>query len=209
MGAETLHQSLKERQRKERGELILRAAEAEFTEKGYRDTSMDEIAARVGIAKGTVYLYFPSKQDLVFALIEREFKMFLEKFEHISASPLTARAKLEHLFLLACQEILGKRLQALISFFTSADVRKDVYGKGKQIQLYSTELATRLSTLIEEGKAAGELDPSIPTIVMLSSFFTLLSPHAFRRVLDAGQVSPDELPTHLARIYFQGIATPQ
>ena len=209
MAAETLHQSLKERQRKERGELILQAAEAEFTEKGYRDTSMDEIAARVGIAKGTVYLYFPSKQDLVFALIEREFKMFLEKVEHISASSLTARAKLEYLFLQACQEILGRRLQALLSFFTSADVRKDMHGKREQTQLYSMELATRLSSLIEEGKAAGELDPTVPTIVMLSSFFTLLSPHAFRRVLDTGQVSPEELPMHLARIYFQGIAAPQ
>jgi TetR/AcrR family fatty acid metabolism transcriptional regulator len=208
MAAETLHQSLKERQRKERGELILQAAEAEFTEKGYRDTSMDEIAARVGVAKGTVYLYFPSKQDLVFALIEREFKMFLEKVEHISASSLTARVKLEYLFLQACQEILGQRLQALLSFFTSAEVRKDMHGKREQTQLYSTELANRLSSLIEEGKAAGELDPAVPTIVMLSSFFTLLSPHAFRRVLDTGQVSPEELPTHLARIYFQGIAAP-
>jgi TetR/AcrR family fatty acid metabolism transcriptional regulator len=209
MSAETLHQSLKERQRKERAELILRAAETEFTEKGYRDTSMDEIAARVGIAKGTVYLYFPSKQDLVFALIEREFTLFLEKVEHISASPLTARAKLEYLFLQACQEILGQRLQALISFFTSTDVRKDLLNKGEKTRLYSNRLAARLSSLIEEGKAAGEFDPSIPTIVMLSSFFTLLSPHAFRRVLDTGQVSPEKLPTHLANIYLRGIAVPQ
>lgn len=205
MAAETPHQSLKERQRQERRELILRAAEAEFMEKGYRDTLMDEIAARVGIAKGTVYLYFPSKQDLVLALIEREFELFLETFEHISVSPLTARAKLEYIFLQACQEILGKRLQALLSFFTSSDAHKDMYGKRVQMQLYSTELATRLSALIEEGKAAGELNPAVPTIVMLSSFFMLLSPHAFRRVLDSGQVSAEELPAHLARIYFQGI----
>lgn len=54
--------SLKEKQRKERELLILEAAEEVMIEKGYHETSMEEIAARVGIAKGTVYLHFPSKE---------------------------------------------------------------------------------------------------------------------------------------------------
>ncbi len=68
----TPHRSLKERQRQERAALILQAAEEVLAEKGYHETSMDEIAARVGVAKGTVYLHFPSKEDLVFALFEQE-----------------------------------------------------------------------------------------------------------------------------------------
>ena len=52
---QTLHTpatSLKEKQRKEREELILQAAEEVFQEKGYYETSMDEIAARVGYRDG-------------------------------------------------------------------------------------------------------------------------------------------------------------
>ena len=188
---------------------ILDAAVRCFARRGYYATTIEDVVQETGLSRGALYLYFPSKQDLVFALIEREFTLFLEKVEHISASPLTARAKLEYLFLQACQEILGQRLQALISFFTSTDVRKDLLNKGEKTRLYSNQLAARLSSLIEQGKAAGEFDPSIPTIVMLSSFFTLLSPHAFRRVLDTGQVSPEKLPTHLANIYLRGIAVPQ
>jgi AcrR family transcriptional regulator len=37
----TLHRSLKEKQRQERADLILQAAQAVFTEKGYHDTSME------------------------------------------------------------------------------------------------------------------------------------------------------------------------
>ncbi|TMC17177.1 MAG: helix-turn-helix transcriptional regulator, partial [Chloroflexi bacterium] len=51
--------SLKEKQRREREELIIQAAEEVLQEKGYYETSMDEIAARVGIAKGTIYTHFP------------------------------------------------------------------------------------------------------------------------------------------------------
>src|SRR5215471_15094292 len=99
----TPHRSLKERQRQERAALILQAAEEVLAEKGYHDTSMDEIAARVGVAKGTVYLHFPSKEDLVFALLERKVKTFQHEVEQILASTATARSKVENILLRAYQ----------------------------------------------------------------------------------------------------------
>ena len=67
-------------------------------------------------------------------------------------------------------------------------------------------LATRIMALLEEGKATGEFDTTIPTNVMLSAFFSLLSPRSYERLLVGAHMSPDELVTHLARIYFKGIA---
>src|SRR2546426_9948165 len=99
MQTETTRRSLKEKQRQEREDLILRAAEEVLTEKGYHETSMDEIAARVGIAKGTVYLHFPGKEELVIAIFARDMQKFLQAveaaIENAAASELTARAKLE------------------------------------------------------------------------------------------------------------------
>src|SRR5207302_2286127 len=88
-----MHRSLKEKQRQEREALILQAAEEVLAEKGYHETSMDEIAARVGIAKGTVYLHFPSKEDLVVALYEGNVQKMSQAVEAILSSELTARAK--------------------------------------------------------------------------------------------------------------------
>src|SRR5258708_30382160 len=82
------HRSLKERQRQEREDLILQAAEEILTEKGYYETSMDEIAARVGVAKGTLYLHFPGKEDLVFALFNREVETFTQLVQQTSSSAL-------------------------------------------------------------------------------------------------------------------------
>src|SRR2546429_5170440 len=76
-----MHRSLREKQRQEREALILQAAEEVLVEKGYHETSMDEIAARVGIAKGTVYLHFPSKEDLVVAIFARDMQKFLQAVE--------------------------------------------------------------------------------------------------------------------------------
>lgn len=50
---------------------VLDAALAVFTEKGFAGARMEDIAARAGLSKGAVYLYFPSKQALFEALIRR------------------------------------------------------------------------------------------------------------------------------------------
>ncbi|MBR0553395.1 TetR/AcrR family transcriptional regulator [Stakelama marina] len=57
--------------RTERRRVILRAATEVFAARGYRAATMEEIAAAAGVAKGTLYLYFPSKEALFFALFER------------------------------------------------------------------------------------------------------------------------------------------
>lgn len=51
---------------------ILDAALGVFTEKGFDATRVDDIAARAGLSKGAVYLYFDSKDALLRGLIERE-----------------------------------------------------------------------------------------------------------------------------------------
>lgn len=54
-----------------RGLAILDAADRLFIKHGYRRTSMDEIAVEAGIAKGTLYIYFDSKEALFIALQAR------------------------------------------------------------------------------------------------------------------------------------------
>lgn len=54
-----------------KADAILNAAEQLFNLHGYRRTSMDDIAAEVGVAKGTLYLYFESKEALFCAIQAR------------------------------------------------------------------------------------------------------------------------------------------
>lgn len=58
---------------------ILDAAFALFGSQGFYDTKISEIAELAGIAKGTVYLYFKSKEKLFSAVSERDFNNFLSR----------------------------------------------------------------------------------------------------------------------------------
>jgi AcrR family transcriptional regulator len=57
---------------------ILDAANKVFAEKGYHEATMDDIAKRLGVSKGAIYLYFPSKEDLFEAMCKTAPQAFKE-----------------------------------------------------------------------------------------------------------------------------------
>ena len=198
--------SLKERQRQEREALILQVAEEVLLEKGYHETSVDEIAARVGIAKGTVYLHFPSKEDLVVAIFSRDMQSFLQRVDEVITTQPTSRAKLEAILHLLYTGLFCKHAQFLYTMYNNVDQQRLLKEKGTRMRELWEQFATRVRTLLIEGKSDGEFDSDIPTEVMLSAFFSLLSPHSYERLSRNVQMPPEELIAYLARIYFRGIA---
>lgn len=64
-----------------RREELLDAAQGLFLDKGIGATSIDDIASAAEVAKGTFYLYFPSKEALLHALQERFVAGFLEQLD--------------------------------------------------------------------------------------------------------------------------------
>jgi AcrR family transcriptional regulator len=61
----------KEREKEQRRNLILDAAEKVFFSKGIDSSTMDEVAEEAELSKGTLYLYFKSKEDIRFAIFQR------------------------------------------------------------------------------------------------------------------------------------------
>ena len=202
----TAPRSLKEKQRGEREALILQAAEEVLMEKGYYETSIDEIAARVGIAKGTVYLHFPSKEDLVSAIFERDMQQLMQSIDTTMSSALTSRGKVEAIFDLMHGGIISKRMQLLYSLSNGAGLRHLLVEKKGRLREIWDQLSARLNLLFEEGKAAGEFDSTLPAMVMLSAFYSLLSPKSYERLMEQGQMSAGEVEENLKRIYFKGIS---
>ncbi len=71
----------------ERRSAILDAAEAMFLEHPERMASVSEVAEAAGLAKGTVYLYFPSKEEMLLALHERQVAQFFAELNKRLSGP--------------------------------------------------------------------------------------------------------------------------
>jgi len=59
---------------KSRKEEIMKAAVNLFSQKSYHDVTMDQLAEEVGVAKGTIYLYFESKENLYLEILEHTYE---------------------------------------------------------------------------------------------------------------------------------------
>ena len=85
----------RERRKEARPGELLDAALALFVEKGFAATRVEEVAARAGVSKGTLFLYFPSKEELFKAVVREtiagrftEWNQELDEFQGDSAELL-------------------------------------------------------------------------------------------------------------------------
>ncbi len=76
----------KEREKGHRREEILDAAQHVFFEKGLYVATMDEIAEKAELSKGTLYLYYKSKEDLYLAVMMRGMEILRDMFTEVANS---------------------------------------------------------------------------------------------------------------------------
>ncbi len=74
----------------ERKHQILDAAEDVFSKRGFNDARMDDIAEETGLSKGTLYLYFKSKDELISAILDRIFQREFKGMAKLANADLPA-----------------------------------------------------------------------------------------------------------------------
>jgi AcrR family transcriptional regulator len=80
----------REREQSMRRELIINAARQLFAEKGVDLTTVEEIAARAELGKGTIYSYFQSKEQIYIAILEGGLDVLKERMDRAMENPASA-----------------------------------------------------------------------------------------------------------------------
>ena len=81
-------------------DLILDAVDVLLARYGYRKMTMDDVARQVGIGKGTIYLHFPAKEELVLSHIDRIADRIVAKLREIAGSSASRRRRLRRMLVL-------------------------------------------------------------------------------------------------------------
>ena len=130
----------KEREKQQRKQEIIQAAEKVFYSMGLDQATMDDIAAKAELSKGTLYLYFRSKEDLFFEVARKAIGMLNTHTSKAVESSANAIEKLGAMgkATIAFMHSHPKHMQAIISIMgshtgepelTSGDVQGIVYGE--------------------------------------------------------------------------------
>ena len=148
---------------------ILKAARVVFARQGYANTVVDDIAAQAGIAKGTLYLYFPSKEQIYLAaLLEQARQLDAE-----SRAAMNAAA--------TWREKLGAYLNVRMQFFEAhQDFLRIYMTEFRGMCMQGKPLAIEFVHLIQAGEALlaqmfaaaaarGEIRPIDPELAALTA----------------------------------------
>jgi AcrR family transcriptional regulator len=102
-------------ERQAKRDAILDAALDIFVEQGFTPARLDDVAKRAGVAKGTLYLYFPSKQALFEALIRAGIAGPVEAMRaRLTESDASTEVLLRMLFAFLSKELLGTRRKDIL-----------------------------------------------------------------------------------------------
>lgn len=157
-------------QRRNRDEEVITAAIEIFSEQGYSATSIQDIADRVGVLKGSLYHYFSSKEGLLYRILQEahnEADAIWNEVADLGLDPLaTIEEYLRRLFIW----YLENEDRANIYFNESAHLAgttgKDIRNRGKE---FSSRLRTLISKARDQHQIAVDVDPSIVTQFLIGS----------------------------------------
>lgn len=165
-------------------ERILDAAEHVFAEHGFFAARVSEIAKRAGVADGTIYLYFKSKDDLLISLFE-------SRMERVNAALAEAIAPIARpidklrTFIRAYLTLVAE--QPSVAEVLTVELRQS----SKFMKEYSNprfaEFLRQLAAVIADGQAAGELDASVPAPLAARAIFGVLDELALSWLLQRGE----------------------
>lgn len=197
--------SRKERERERLRQEILEAAELEFAQSGYRDTSMNAIAGRVELAVGTLYNFFPSKDALFISLLDAKATEFFRKVEaevHQFDCPVE---KIKHI--LRCKNLILLENLRLFRLFADVKTERNLPPIEKEHPLFTVKIEHHLqflAGLFQEAIDRGQVRPMPPMLlaVCLDSL-TFGIVEKWERLQDLAAV--EQLIADLESIFFEGV----
>jgi AcrR family transcriptional regulator len=191
---------------------VLDAALALFVEKGFASTKVEEIAARAGLSKGAVYLYFPSKEALLEGLVKRAVLPIannaLNAVEHFSGDP---RLVISMVLKMVAQRLSDPKTIAIPRLI----IREAVHFPALA-QMYRREVLDRVLPVLEKllatGIAEGYLRPVDPSLSVRS----LVGPMVLHMLMaeifgihPPGGLEMDKLIDNHLTVLFDGLSAPQ
>jgi len=170
----------KEREKESRKESIIDAAQKVFFEKGLLTATMDDIAEHAELAKGTLYLYYRSKEDLYLAVMMRGLVLLRGMFEEVIAqhySTVRTLAELTNTFVRFFEH--HRNYFRMFHFFNTPQFHKQVSEEMMIACDRCNESLWSLATgVFERGRAEGrirtELRPIEIVIVLWTSASSLM-----------------------------------
>ena len=181
-------------------ERILRAAAPIFARRDYHEVQMDDVVQACGVGKGTLYRYFPSKQQLYLAVMFEGIERLREQLKAAVATDEPPARKIRHLVHRTLTYVWDRR------FFFALIHGNEYRGGGEaRAWLRHREALSRLvQQTLESAMAAGHVRRMDPRIATEMLFGMMRGVNRYRAEGDR----VEDLVTAVMNVFMRGVGTP-
>lgn len=148
---------------------IIKTATELFARYGLKKTTMDEIAEKAGIAKGTIYIYFESKEKLFTAIINKEAEEYFQKLESVINVCSSPEEKLKA-FVRSFFEIIFDYMNLYnVTFHAMSEINNLMPALQSELEQYYARVNGIIRNILQQGFADGsfreiEIDLFVDTV---------------------------------------------
>ncbi|MBK6750076.1 MAG: TetR/AcrR family transcriptional regulator [Pyrinomonadaceae bacterium] len=182
-------------------EAILRAATKVFAGRGYFNSKVSDIAGAAGIADGTVYLYFKSKDDILHSIFDRAMSEFIAEGKQELAKIDDPVLKLRRIAELHLGKLGADRDMAIV-------FQVELRGSTKFMQEFSAagfaEYLDIIRVTIADGQRAGIFRDDIKPIVCAKILYGALDEMVTNWILSKHRYPLEPMADEVLKIFFGG-----
>jgi TetR/AcrR family fatty acid metabolism transcriptional regulator len=181
---------------------ILRAAITVFAHNGYFNSKVADIAREAGIADGTVYLYFKSKEEILHSIFDRSVDEAVAEAKKLIESTSDAREKLRRIAMLHLERLGADRDLAVV-------FQVELRGSTKFMEEFSkagfAEYLALIRSTFEEGQQAGVFRPELNAKVVAKILFGALDEMATNWILSKRRYKLAPMADQVLDIFLNGV----
>lgn len=205
-----LQNFIRRRRKEARPAEIAAAALEVFAERGFAATRLEDIAARAGVSKGTVYLYFENKEALFKAAVEAVMTPAIEAAEALAGDTSRPAAELLREFVRGWWQMVGSTPMGAVPKLLVAES-----GNFPEIarwfhDTFISRALRAMARIIEQGAATGDFRPLRPELSARIVFAPLFSLLIWRRAFAECMTDlpePQDYLDHAIDMLTQGLAS--
>ena len=183
-------------------EAIVRAAITVFARKGYFNSKVADIAAAAGIADGTVYLYFKSKDEILHSIFDRAMDEFIAEGKNELSGLTDPETQLKRIAELHLEKLGADRDLAVV-------FQVELRGSTKFMQQFSAagfaEYLDIICRTIADGQKSGAFRDDVKPVVAAKIFYGALDEMVTNWVLSQKPYRLEPLAGEVLKIFLSGL----
>ena len=185
-------------------EAILRAATRVFARNGYFNSKVADIAAAAGVADGTVYLYFKSKEEILHSIFDQNMAEAIASARKLTAKLNDPRQKLRRIAALHLERLGADRDLAVV-------FQVELRGSTKFMQEFSAagfaEYLSLLRTTFEEGQRRGVFRKELNAKAVSKILFGALDEMATNWIISKRAYKLEPMADVVMEVFLNGVST--